>query len=260
MPTARPGHSDRATPGPISNPEVKPVARGPAVASERRRSRPVLGPGLHNPFTSPTGTLRALDLEPKRILDGVMRGLKPNEISEELSVNVSDVRKAIRVLKLLGLPIHRYKGSYIIKEIKVEEPVIGSTNDLLLVLKDVTKTIRFFYGEDVRYLWPYSVLKGSTEVARIQPSSFQVMLEEPFPSLLKLRARDAIRRRRHIPEAVRLLNQLLYKGRVRLELSDGRTLTGNLVNVTLKGTAKIKVRDRILEVKKEDVKEYSPLH
>ncbi len=189
-----------------------------------------------------------------------MRGLRPSEIGEELSISTSDVRKAIRVLKLLGLPIYRSKGSYAIKELNVNEPRIGGINDLLLVLKDVTKTIRFFYGEDVRYLWPYSVVKGSTELARIQPNAFQVMLEEPFPMLLKLRARDAIRKRRHVPEAVRSLNQLLYRGRVRLELHDGTVLMGNLVNVTIRGTAKFKVGEEIVEVKNEEVKEYLPLH
>lgn len=189
-----------------------------------------------------------------------MRGLRPSEISEELSVSVSDVRSAIRILKTLGLPISRTRGFYTLRTFGVNEPNIVGTNDLLLVLKDVTKTIRFFYGEEVRYLWPYSVLNGTKEVARISPEAFQIMLEEPFPTLLKFRAQQAIRKRRHVPEAVRTLNALLYKGKIKLELNDGKILKGELINITIDGLAKIKMENEVIEINREKVKRSLPLH
>ncbi|BES82051.1 hypothetical protein PABY_16180 [Pyrodictium abyssi] len=55
---ARPGHSGRATPGLMSNPEVKPAALGDAVGSARPRSAPKPGSGrysrlIHNLSSSP---------------------------------------------------------------------------------------------------------------------------------------------------------------------------------------------------------------
>jgi len=215
----------------------------------------VLGPGLHAITPSslpPDGRTKLWTL---KVLEGIEREAEIERIKESLHLSDHELRAAIRTLKALGLPIVRKgKRYHFVQEGEVSAPKCKDIVETMIAAKEITKVLRFIYGEEVRYLWPNKVLKEKEVLVEITEEGINHKLPHYLSGVVARRAASSLKRRR-LPEVVRALNAMLYKGEILLELNDGRSVVGTPSNVDVKG--RIKIGGVAYEAK--DVKSVIPL-
>jgi len=190
----------------------------------------------------------------QRLLEEIESRKDVASILKSMNLSRSELRAAIKTLKQLGVPVVRKGRSYELGDAEVPPIKVKNVSDILTVAKEVTKVLRFIYGEDVKYLWPNKVVYGSETLLKISEGG----LEHKLPSYAYVaaarRASQALRRRK-MPEVVSSLNALLYKSPVEIRLKDGKALRGRISNVDIYGKAY--VGEAVMEA--ENVEDVTPL-
>ncbi len=173
----------------------------------------------------------------ERLLKAIQEKKSLTEIRETTGLTSSELRAAVRTLKSLGIPVLRKGKHYEFANTEAPQIMVKTSSDLLSVAKEVTKTLRFLYGEDVWYLWPRAVVKGNEILLKIGERGLVHALPQHLHVALSRRAKEGLRRRR-LPEVVTTLNALLYPREVTVITEEGE-IRGRIELVDVQGRAKI---------------------
>jgi len=176
-------------------------------------------------------------------------------IRRDLNLNEYEFRAAIRTLKSLGLPLVRRGKYYEIVEREPQRLSYKGVVDLLIVMKETVKVLRFLYGDDVRYLWPNKALKGKEVLMEVSEDEVFHNLPSYVYSLITVRANASLKRRRRFSEVIKTLNALLYAEEVSVRLKRGDVLNGKMTNIDIGGYARMGA----LRLSPEEVEEVLPL-
>jgi len=190
----------------------------------------------------------------QRLLEEIESKKDVGSILKSLNLSRSELRAAIKTLKQLGVPVVRKSRGYELGVAEVPPIRVRNVGDVLTVAKEVTKVLRFIYGENVKYLWPNKVVRGSETLLKISEGGLEHKLPPYAYVAVVTRASQALKRRR-MPEVVSSLNALLYKSPVEIRLKSGKVLRGRISNVDIYGKAY--VNEAVLEA--ESVEDVFPL-
>jgi len=180
------------------------------------------------------------------LLKLISEGKRISELRSSLQMSPSELRSAVKSLKALGIPLKRVGDFYTIESREVPEPKLRDSLDVLVASKEAVKTLRFVLGEDVYYLWPNKVLKGRDVILELRPEGVEHSLPPYLYSATLYRISRSLSRRK-LPEVVRSLNALLYRGNVSVHTKRGGVYAGPLVNVDIRGRGKVGERKIAIE-------------